>query len=112
AVDPRVVLAISAAATLVFVVVDLRDARFRSSWTRDRVRLRRNAAFLVANLATMAALNVATHAIQTRVPRLIVWPHGSIALDVVEVIACVVVAELVNWVSHFVKHRQPWLWTF
>jgi sterol desaturase/sphingolipid hydroxylase (fatty acid hydroxylase superfamily) len=107
-VDPRLVLAISSAALALFIVVDARDEQFRASWWRDKTRRNRNIAFALANLATMAVLNAVTHALAHVLPKLVEW-RGPV---VVEIIACLVVAEGVNWISHWVKHRQPWLWTF
>ncbi len=106
--DPRAVLAISALLIGVFVAVDLRDAGFRASWWRDRARLKRNAAFLVANLATMTALHAVTDALHHALPRWVTWRGPR----VIEVVACLVVAELVNWISHRVKHKNARLWRF
>lgn len=106
-VDPRLVLGISIVALAIFIGVDARDEQFRASWWRDKTRRNRNIAFAVANLATMAALNAVTHALHV-LPKLIVW-RGPV---VVEIVACLVVAEGVNWISHYLKHKQSWLWTF
>lgn len=110
--DPAVVLALSGALTVLFVAVDSTDAGFRSSWWQDRRRVRRNAAFLASNLVTMAALNACTRALEGHVPALVTWPTAAPAGRALEVIACLLVAELVNWGSHWLKHRQPWLWRF
>lgn len=109
--NPLIYLGVALSCTVLFVVVDLRDPGFRSSWSTDRRRLRRNAAFLASNLVTMAALNVTSRALEGAVPALVSWPQGP-AGATAEIFACLVVAELVNWVSHFVKHRHPWLWRF
>jgi sterol desaturase/sphingolipid hydroxylase (fatty acid hydroxylase superfamily) len=106
-VDPRLVLGISFAALAVFIAVDARDEQFRASWWRDKTRRNRNLAFAAANLATMASLNAVTHALHV-LPKLIEW-RGPV---VIELLACLVVAEGVNWISHYIKHRQSWLWTF
>lgn len=110
--SPAVVLGVSATFLVAFVLVDLRDQGFRASWSSDRARLRRNAAFLASNFVTMATLNALVGALDPRVPRLLEW-RSATALDVViEVSACLLVAELVNWVSHWAKHVHPWLWRF
>ena len=106
--DPRIVAGVSIGLLAIFLAVDLRDAAFRASWSSDRRRLRRNAAFLVANIATMLALNAVTHVVDAHAPKLFTW-SGPLA---VEVVACLVVAELINWVSHWLKHKVAWLWTF
>lgn len=118
--DPAVVLALSGALTVLFVAVDLADAGFRSSWWSDRRRARRNAAFLASNLVTMALLNACTRALygqldeqqHANVPALVTWSSASTTMRVLEVIACLLVAELVNWISHWLKHRHAWLWRF
>ena len=102
-----VVIGISAAFSVLFIALDLRDATFRASWTSDRARLRRNGAFFVSNLVTIALLHAITRELAPQLPRVFAWTPG-----VVEVIACLLVAELVNWVSHWVKHEHPWLWQF
>jgi Fatty acid hydroxylase superfamily len=37
---------------------------------------------------------------------------GDRPTDAIRVVACVVVAEGTNWLSHWVKHVQPWWWRF
>ncbi|HEY4224122.1 MAG TPA: sterol desaturase family protein [Myxococcota bacterium] len=105
--NPAAVLAVSAALIAFFAMVELRDARFRASWSSDRTRLWRNLGFLVANIATMAVLNAVSHALTAHVPRFIEWRSTP-----AELTCCFLLAELVNWVSHYAKHRHPWLWTF
>lgn len=97
----------AAVATVLFVALDMRDAGFRAGWWRDRVRARRNAAYLASNLVTMVALSWLTGALTPHVPALVSWPSFA-----VELVLCFVVAEWINWVAHWVKHRVPWLWTF
>jgi sterol desaturase/sphingolipid hydroxylase (fatty acid hydroxylase superfamily) len=105
---PLWMIGLALLATVVFVGLDLRDEGFRSGWWRDRVRARRNLAYLASNLVTMVALSAATSALTPHVPRLIDW-SGWRAL---EIGACFMVAELINWLAHWVKHRVPYLWTF
>lgn len=112
--NPVVILAVSAICLVSFVALDLRDAGFRASWSSDRARVRRNGAFLLANFVTMLALHAATRAVVPRVPALVDWRAGGahVGLLAVEVAACLLVAELVNWVSHWAKHKHGWLWRF
>jgi sterol desaturase/sphingolipid hydroxylase (fatty acid hydroxylase superfamily) len=113
--DARLVLAMSVALTILFVFIDARDPiagrAFRSSWWDDRRRARRNVAFLLSNLVTIAALGACTRALEGAVSPVIAWPSGA-AGRVGEIAACLLVAELVNWVSHWAKHRHWWLWRF
>jgi sterol desaturase/sphingolipid hydroxylase (fatty acid hydroxylase superfamily) len=111
-VNPLVVVSVSAVCLVVFVALDARDAGFRSSWTSDRARLRRNAAFLVSNLVTIVVLNAVTRALAPVLPRAFTWQSTGAVDVVVEVAACILVAELVNWLSHWAKHKQAWLWRF
>ena len=101
------VLAVSFVFVALFVALDLRDGGFRASWSSDRARLQRNAAFLVSNMVTMVVLSGLTLALAPHLPRLLEWREGF-----AEVFACLLVAELVNWLSHWAKHAHPWLWRF
>lgn len=110
AVVPIVVFVlVSLAATLVFVGIDLRSPEFRSSFTSDTLRRRRNLGYIVGNLVGMVGLGLTNHWLSTRIPGFVHW--GSVPIAV-EVVACVLVAEAINWLSHWIKHVQPWLWTF
>lgn len=113
--SPVVVIGISVACSALFIALDLRDAGFRASWSSDRARLRRNAAFLVSNLVTMAVLNAITRALAPHfaaAPHAFRWDHEGALAVLAEVGACLLVAELVNWLAHWAKHEQPWLWRF
>lgn len=109
--EPRLVVALAAIATIAFILVDARDAGFRASWWADRRRARRNGAFLLANIVTMAALQTCAEFLEGRVPRLVEWPDTA-AGHVMDVAGCLLVAEAVNWISHWLKHRNGWLWRF
>ncbi|HEY1100476.1 MAG TPA: sterol desaturase family protein [Myxococcota bacterium] len=92
-----------------FVGLDLRSAEFRAGFSSDRPRLWRNVGYLLSNVVTMIALGLVNAWLARTITALWSWQ----ALPrVVEVGACVVVAEGINWCSHWVKHQQPWLWTF
>ena len=103
-------LALAAAcACVLFVGVDVCRPEFRAGLWRDGTRARRNGAYLLANIATLAILSGLNRALEARLPSAFSWePSGS----VVEVAACLLVAELMNWLSHWIKHKVPWLWTF
>lgn len=87
------------------VGAELRSSRFRSALWRGR-RARRNWAFLAAALAAGLAVQHIGHALRAVVPGLVTWSAGP----VVELAACVLVAELIGWGLHYVKHVHPWLW--
>lgn len=111
-VSPLVVISLSAACLVLFVALDLRDGGFRASWSTDRARLKRNLAFLVSNLVTIVVLNAVTRALAPVLPRVLSWESAHVVDVVVEVGACILVAELVNWLSHWAKHKHAWLWRF
>lgn len=112
-----VVVSLSALFIVLFVALDLRDAGFRASWSSDRARLKRNAAFLVANLVTIAVLSAVTRSLAPHLPQVMTWSAmtsgaggAHAVVVVVEVCACLLVAELINWISHWAKHKHAWLW--
>jgi sterol desaturase/sphingolipid hydroxylase (fatty acid hydroxylase superfamily) len=107
--EPALFLGIAAVASVVFVGIDLRAPSFRAAWSSDRFRLWRNVGYVAGNVVGMATLSVVNAWLSVHVPRLGSWQWAPLVL---EVVACVVVAELVNWLSHWVKHVSPWLWTF
>ena len=110
--SPLLLLGLSATFVVLFVALDVRDAGFRASWSSDRARLRRNLAFLLSNLVTIAVLKAVTHLLLPLLPRAFHWGNSGTFDVIVEVGACMLVAELVNWLSHWAKHQQPWLWRF
>jgi sterol desaturase/sphingolipid hydroxylase (fatty acid hydroxylase superfamily) len=101
-------LAISSLATLVAAGLECRDPGFVRSWLRDPVRRRRNAAYLLSNFAVVAVLSGTTAWVGTRVTPVFGWTLPW----AVDVLGCLLVAELLNWLFHWAKHRHPWLWTF
>ena len=101
-------IVVTGLASVLFVGLDSRDRGFREGLWRDRVRARRNAAYLVSNLVTMAALASLTQTLTPHVPVLASW-QGPFGL---ELVACFLAAELINWVAHWAKHRVAYLWRF
>lgn len=100
---------ITVVVAVVFVGLDLRAPSFRAGFTTDVARRNRNIGYIVGNLVSMSVLNVINAGLAQLVTPLWSWQ----ALPwVVEVVACIVVAEGINWLSHWAKHRQPWLWSF
>lgn len=101
------------AASVLFLALDARDTAFRASWGSDRARLRRNAAFFVSNLVTMAVLGAVTRALAPVLSAsALLWRREGALAVLLEIGACLLVAELVNWVAHWAKHEQKWLWRF
>jgi sterol desaturase/sphingolipid hydroxylase (fatty acid hydroxylase superfamily) len=90
-------------------LLELRDPEFRRDLYRDPRRIRRNLGFGVASVAAMVLLkrlNVMVEGMQTAT--LLDW-HSFGPL---QVIPCFLVAELLGWLLHYVKHRNAFLWTF
>ena len=107
--DQRLFLLLALAATVVFVGLDLRSPVFRASLSSERFRLRRNLGYALGNVLSIGGLSLINGWLDAHVPRMVSWQGIPV---VVEVAACVVVAELINWLSHWIKHVRPWLWTF
>lgn len=99
---------VSATAALVFVALDCHDAQFVRGWWRQRARACRNVAYLCANVVTMVVLSTLSVVVKAHVTPWWVWPGPH----AIELLSCVLVAEFINWLAHFIKHRQRWLWTF
>jgi sterol desaturase/sphingolipid hydroxylase (fatty acid hydroxylase superfamily) len=75
----------------------------------DPARQRRNLAYLVAALATAGLSKALVGPIQARVPALL---DPSAVHPLLDLAACFLVADLIGWVSHHVKHRFDFLWRF
>ncbi|MBM4381060.1 MAG: sterol desaturase family protein [Deltaproteobacteria bacterium] len=101
-------LAITSGATLVAAVFECRERGFVASWVADPVRRRRNAAYLLSNFAVVALLSGITAWMGRHLAPAFHW-SGPVWVDVA---GCVLVAEFLNWVFHWAKHRHRWLWTF
>lgn len=106
--DPVLYHGIATVGLLGLIGLELRSARFRSSTFGDPGRVRRNWSFLVAALVAIALVRLASDAVAGILPRLLHW-DGAFAL---EVTACFLVAELLNWLAHWAKHHDPFLWRF
>lgn len=73
----------------------------------DRARQRRNRAYLAAALASGLASKALVAPLQSYVPVLVDVASISTVLDLV---GCFVVADLIGWTSHWLKHRYERLW--
>ncbi len=106
---PIVFAAISVCVAVVFVGLDLRSSAFRAGFSSDRQRLWRNVGYVVGNVVAILALGALNGWLARTLTPLASWQAVPRA---VEIFACIIVAEGINWVSHWVKHQHPWLWTF
>jgi sterol desaturase/sphingolipid hydroxylase (fatty acid hydroxylase superfamily) len=108
-----VLVALTAAFSVLFLALDARDRGFRDGLWRDRARARRNLAYAIANVITMIVLASATRAVKPFVPVFVSWDHAPGGVGgALEIAVCILVAEWVNWVAHWAKHRVPFLWRF
>ncbi len=98
----------SAVAVVVFVGLDLRSADMRAGFI-DPQRRARNVGYIVGNIVTMVTLTAVNAWLGAHLVPLVSWQAWPVWM---EALACVVVAEGINWLSHWLKHVHPWLWTF
>lgn len=106
--DPVVYTLVAAGGLLLFIGLELRAEGFRSSSFFDRRRVWRNWSFLLGALVAITVVRLVSDALGATLPRPVRW-QGPFA---VEVVACFLMAELLNWVVHWAKHRHPFLWRF
>ncbi|KFE64022.1 sterol desaturase family protein [Hyalangium minutum] len=99
----------TALALVGLVLLELRNPRFRADTFGPGPRRRRNWTFFVASLVPMYFLQSAGVWSRAHLPTLIVPDTLPFAVDF---LACTLVAELVSWISHYVKHRFASLWVF
>jgi sterol desaturase/sphingolipid hydroxylase (fatty acid hydroxylase superfamily) len=96
------------AAILLLVLLEFRDRQFAQSWYHERARLLRNLGYLAATMLLMPLLPVINGAIRQIVPPLLNWGGPG----VIEFVACFLLAELLGWLLHYVKHTNGFLWAF
>ena len=88
---------------------ELRDPEFRRGLYRDPSRIRRNLSFGVASVAAMVLLKRLNVLVEgTQLATVMDWQ----AFGPLQVIPCVLIAELLGWLLHYVKHRNAFLWKF
>ena len=100
---------VTALAMLALLCLELREPGFRADSFSPGARRRRNWAFLLTSLLPIFAVQWATGWLQTRLPALLAPGSLPLALDF---LGCTLVAELLTWTLHWVKHRHPFLWNF
>ncbi len=99
----------TALAMLGLIALELRSPRFRADSFEAGPRRRRNWAFFATSFLPTLVVQSAAAWFQSYLPPLV--RPGALPLAV-DFVACTLVAELVSWVSHWVKHRHPFLWRF
>ncbi|MFE8596045.1 sterol desaturase family protein [Archangium violaceum] len=96
-------------AMVVLVLLELRDPQFRADSFAAGPRRRRNWAFFFTSFIPTLLVQSAGAWFHTHLPTLM--RPGTLP-PVVDFVACMLVAELVSWTSHWVKHQHPFLWRF
>lgn len=107
--DPSTVHIGTAVALACLVLLELRNPQFRADTLEEGPRRRRNWSFFVASFVPMFAIQAAGAWYRRHLPTLLEPGALPAAVDFV---ACTLVAELVSWTSHWVKHRFAYLWEF
>lgn len=88
---------------------ELRSRSFRSGLRGPRRRrIRRNRQFLIAALGASLALRFIWEQLFRHVSPRLDWGDHPIA----NLVGCFLVAELIGWGLHFVKHKSRFLWKF
>ena len=93
---------------LLLVLLEFRDRQFAESWYHGRARLLRNLGYLAATVVVMPLLPVINEEIRQLVPLLLNWG----APGAIEFVGCFLLAELLGWLLHYVKHENNFLWAF
>jgi sterol desaturase/sphingolipid hydroxylase (fatty acid hydroxylase superfamily) len=96
------------AALGLLVLFELGNVRFRRGLVRHRERLRRNIAYLVASVVVLSMVRIANDFIQAHGLALVRWT-GHLGL---QFLCCLLLAELVGWFQHWIKHVNGYLWNF
>lgn len=106
--DPLIYYGVGVPGLLLLIGLELRSGEFRDSTWGDRLRVRRNWSYLLAALLAITVVRLVSDGLGGLLPRPIAW-RGPVA---VEVAACFLAGELLNWVAHRAKHAHPFLWRF
>jgi sterol desaturase/sphingolipid hydroxylase (fatty acid hydroxylase superfamily) len=93
---------------MLLVALELRHGPFRKSWSQDGARRARNLWFLAASVLVMLWLPAIGEWLRPRIRPLLGWHERR----GVELMACVLAAELIGWFLHYIKHRNAFLWSF
>jgi len=91
----------------IFVALELTSQEYRETFM-DRERMARNGAYL---LASAAVINFVKQFNLWMVPMLPTLPLGELPIWL-DIVGCILFAELVNYVLHYVKHKSSFLWKF
>ena len=96
------------AGVTLLILCELLDAGFRRRLKRADGRLRRNLAYLLASIASMACVRLISEQSQQHGIALVRWPESIL----LQAAFCFLVLELLGWLLHHVKHVNGFLWKF
>jgi sterol desaturase/sphingolipid hydroxylase (fatty acid hydroxylase superfamily) len=92
----------------ILLLLEMRSRAFRSGSFEKNARSLRNWSFLGGAVASAWILRLITEQLQHHLSPLFVWQQHIAA----NLIACFLVADLIGWLLHWVKHKNPFLWRF
>ena len=104
--NPQLFSLINAIGITSLLLLETRSSAFRDIF-RDRVRMHRNLAFLITGLGVGLLLHRTVAYMTPALPKL-VWQ----APLWVQLVGVFLLAELLNWVLHWAKHANDYLWRF
>jgi sterol desaturase/sphingolipid hydroxylase (fatty acid hydroxylase superfamily) len=112
--DHTVFNLINATGILLLLALETRAPVFRNLW-HDRVRMRRNVAYLVLSVAVGMLLHRTSSFLAPLVPKLSWWPpalaHAERDAPLwLQLPGVFLLGELMNWLLHWAKHKSAFLW--
>ncbi|MEC9464174.1 MAG: sterol desaturase family protein, partial [Myxococcota bacterium] len=105
--DSTLFAALSFLIPAAFVALELISNEYRDMF-RDRERLSRNGAYLIT---AAVVINIVKELNLWLVPLLPRMPAAELPWWL-DLMGCILFAELVNYTLHFVKHKSQFLWKF
>jgi sterol desaturase/sphingolipid hydroxylase (fatty acid hydroxylase superfamily) len=106
--DDRLFNLVLLAGLALLVGLELRSPSFRAGSFQKNVRAIRNWSFLAGAIVSSWALRLISAELSAHLAPLFVWGDWVVP----NLIGCFLVAELIGWFLHWVKHRNAWLWRF
>jgi sterol desaturase/sphingolipid hydroxylase (fatty acid hydroxylase superfamily) len=88
--------------------LELRSPTFRAGAFEWSARAARNWSFLAGAIGSAWILRIISDEMGRHVKPLVTWDRYALA----NVVLCFLVADLIGWVLHWVKHTNGWLWRF
>ena len=92
----------------IMIGLELRARSFRVGSFQKNARAIRNWSFLGGAIASAWILRLISTELERHLTPLFDWQQYT-ALNL---IACFLIADLIGWILHWVKHKNAWLWRF